>query len=166
MLGYSDSNKDGGILASHWALHGAESRLARLARNRGVRIAFFHGRGGTVGRGAGPTHVFLDALPEGSLLGRMRVTEQGEVIAQKYANRVTASFHLERLLAGVARTSLLHRSGIHAGEAVPQEMEGVWAPVVERSLAAYRSLVEMDGFLPFFRQATPIDAIEQTRIGL
>ncbi len=111
MLGYSDSNKDGGILASHWALHRAERRLARLARQRDVRLAFFHGRGGTVGRGAGPTHVFLAALPAGSLSGRMRVTEQGEVIAQKYSNRVTAAFQLERLLAGVARTSLLHASG-------------------------------------------------------
>jgi phosphoenolpyruvate carboxylase len=161
MLGYSDSNKDGGILASHWGLHRAERRLARLARERGVRLAFFHGRGGTVGRGAGPTHVFLEALPAGSLMGRMRVTEQGEVIAQKYANRVTAAFHLERLLAGVTCTSLLHE----AGEAPPHPLEGVWSLVVERSFQAYRSLVETDGFVTFFRQATPIDAIEQTRIG-
>ncbi|MEK7751755.1 MAG: phosphoenolpyruvate carboxylase, partial [Acidobacteriota bacterium] len=161
MLGYSDSNKDGGILASHWSLHRAERRLTRLARARGVRLAFFHGRGGTVGRGAGPTHVFLDALPAGSLMGRMRVTEQGEVIAQKYANRVTAAFHLERLLAGVTCTSLLHQ----AGEAPPHPLEDVWPLVVERSAQAYRSLVETDGFVAFFRQATPIDAIERTRIG-
>lgn len=161
MLGYSDSNKDGGILASHWGLHRAERRLARLARERGVRLAFFHGRGGTIGRGAGPTNVFLDALPGGSLMGRMRVTEQGEVIAQKYANRVTAAFHLERLLAGVTYTSLLHE----AGEAPPHALEGVWSLVVEQSFRAYRSLVETEGFVMFFRQATPIDAIEQTRIG-
>jgi phosphoenolpyruvate carboxylase len=91
----------------------------------------------------------------------MRVTEQGEVIAQKYANRVTASFHIERLLAGVARTSLVHQ----AGEAQPNALEGVWSRVVERSLKAYRELVEGDGFIPFFRQATPIDVIEQSRIG-
>ena len=161
MLGYSDSNKDGGILASHWALHGAERRLARLARQRDVRLAFFHGRGGTVGRGAGPTHVFLAALPAGSLSGRVRVTEQGEVIAQKYSNRVTAAFQLERLLAGVARTSLLHASG----ETPPHTLERLWPSVVERSFEAYRSLVERDGFVTFFRQATPIDAIEQSRIG-
>ncbi len=161
MLGYSDSNKDGGILASHWGLHEAEARLARVGRKRGVRLEFFHGRGGTIGRGAGPMHVFLDALPCGSLSGRMRVTEQGEVIAQKYANRVTATFHLERLLAGVARTSLLHQSG----EAQPHPLTPVWEEVVGRSFSAYRALVEADGFVDFFRQATPIDAIEQSRIG-
>jgi phosphoenolpyruvate carboxylase len=161
MLGYSDSNKDGGILASHWRIHRAEKQLARLARERGARLTFFHGRGGTIGRGAGPTHVFLDALPDGSLMGRMRVTEQGEVISQKYANRITAAFHLERLLAGVARTSLLHE----AVENPPHALEGRWSMVVQRSYEAYRGLVEGDGFLTFFRQATPIDAIEHARIG-
>jgi len=161
MLGYSDSNKDGGILASHCALHRAEQALARLARQRGVRLAFFHGRGGTVGRGAGPTHVFLEALPAGSLTGHMRVTEQGEVIAQKYSHRVSATFHLERLLAGVTRTSLLHSQG----EAPPHPLEEVWSRVVERSFQAYRGLVESDGFVEFFHQATPIDVIEHTRIG-
>jgi phosphoenolpyruvate carboxylase len=160
-LGYSDSNKDGGILASYWALHEAEARLARVGRNRGVRLEFFHGRGGSIGRGAGPMHVFLDAMPWGSLSGRMRVTEQGEVIAQKYANRVTATFHLERLLAGVARTSMLHQSG----EAQPHPLTPVWAEVVGHSFSAYHALVEADGFIDFFRQATPIDAIEHSRIG-
>ncbi len=161
MLGYSDSNKDGGILASQWSLHRAEQRLARLARRRGVRLAFFHGRGGTVGRGAGPVHVFLEALPAGSLTGRMRVTEQGEVIAQKYAHRLTATYQLERLLAGVARTSLLHR----AGEAPPHPLEQTWTVAVEQSFQAYRRLVETEGFVTFFNQATPIDVIERSRIG-
>ncbi len=161
MLGYSDSNKDGGILASHWALHQAERRLAGVGRERGLRICFFHGRGGTVGRGAGPTHVFLEALPAGSLTGRMRVTEQGEVIGQKYANRVTATFHLERLLAGVTRTTLWHR----AEETPPHALERMWAAVVDRSFRAYRELVEKEGFVTFLRQATPIDVIEQSRIG-
>jgi len=161
MLGYSDSNKDGGILASHWGLHRAETNLARLARTNGHRLAFFHGRGGTIGRGAGPTDVFLAALPAGSLMGRMRVTEQGEVIAQKYANRVTAAFHLERLLSGVTCTTLMHEGG----EGLPHPLEKIWAPVVERSYRAYRDLVDKEGFVTFFRQATPIDAIEQTRIG-
>ena len=161
MLGYSDSNKDGGILASHWEVYRAERRLTRAAEQHGVRLAFFHGRGGTIGRGAGPTDVFLDALPGGTLTGRMRVTEQGEVIAQKYANRVTASFHIERMLAGVARTSLLHGSG----ETQPHALEGVWSAVVQRSLDAYRDLIDRDGFVTFFRQATPIDVIERTRIG-
>ncbi|MDC7784493.1 phosphoenolpyruvate carboxylase [Rhodoplanes sp. TEM] len=161
MLGYSDSNKDGGILASHWGLHLAEERLARVGREHGVRVEFFHGRGGTIGRGAGPTHAFLDALPAGSLSGRMRVTEQGEVISQQYANRVTATFHLERLLAGVVRTTMLHE----AGPVPPHPLRGLWQDVVDESFAAYRRLVEADGFIDFFRSATPIDAIEQARIG-
>ncbi|MFD2183853.1 phosphoenolpyruvate carboxylase [Rhodoplanes azumiensis] len=160
-LGYSDSNKDGGILASHWGLHRAEERLAAVARAHGVRIAFFHGRGGTIGRGAGPTHAFLDALPVGTLQGRLRVTEQGEMIAQQYANRVTATFHLERFLAGVTRTSLLHRGG----PVPPHPLRDVWQEVVAHSYEAYRALVGADGFVDFFRAATPIDAIEQARIG-
>jgi len=161
MLGYSDSNKDGGVLASQWSLHQAERELTAVAKEHDTLLTFFHGRGGTVGRGAGPTHVFLEALPEGSLTGKMRVTEQGEVIAQKYANRVTATFQLERLLAGVTRTTLLHAAP--AQEAQP--LESIWPKVVEKSFQAYRQLVETDGFVTFFRQATPIDAIEQTQLG-
>jgi hypothetical protein len=106
MIGYSDSNKDGGILASHWYLRKAQVRLAGVAREAGIELRFFHGRGGTIGRGAGPTHVFLESLAPGTLHGEIRVTEQGEVIAQKYANRLTAATHLERLLAGVTRWTL------------------------------------------------------------
>jgi phosphoenolpyruvate carboxylase len=161
MLGYSDSNKDGGIFASAWGLYRAERQLSALARRSGLRIAFFHGRGGTVGRGAGPTHVFLEALPPASLMGHLRVTEQGEVISQKYANPVTATYHLERLLAGVARTTLIHDSSLPSSH----DLEDVWDDVVARSYSAYRSLVERPGFVTFFRQATPIDAIEHARIG-
>lgn len=161
MLGYSDSNKDGGILASNWSLYSAERRLMRVARRHGVRLAFFHGRGGTIGRGAGPVHVFLEALPSGSLAGRLRLTEQGEVISQKYANRTTATYQIERLLAGVTRTSLLHATG----EGPPDPLEEMWPLVVEQSFRAYRRLVEMEGFVTFFCQATPIDVIEHSRIG-
>jgi phosphoenolpyruvate carboxylase len=161
MLGYSDSNKDGGVLASQWSLHQAERELTAVAKKHNTRLTFFHGRGGTVGRGAGPTHVFLEALPQGSLTGKMRVTEQGEVIAQKYANRVTATFQLERLLAGVTRTSLLHSVPNHA----TQPLESIWPKVAETSFQAYRKLIETDGFVTFFRQATPIDVIEQTQLG-
>ena len=173
MLGYSDSNKDGGVLASQWALYGAERRLSEVAQANHVRLAFFHGRGGTVGRGAGPTHFFLEALPPGSLTGRMRITEQGEVISQKYANRLTATYHLERLLAGVTRTSLLHQRQLRerqqsperANAFVPHPLEGIWSKVAERSYIAYRELVEEEGFVAFFRAATPIDAVEQTQLG-
>jgi phosphoenolpyruvate carboxylase len=165
MLGYSDSNKDGGVLASQWALYSAERRLSQVAQANHVRLAFFHGRGGTVGRGAGPTHFFLEALPPGSLTGRMRITEQGEVISQKYANRLTATYHLERLLAGVTRTSLLHQRQLRERQQLPHPLEGIWSKVAERSYTAYRDLVEAEGFVAFFREATPIDAVEQTQLG-
>lgn len=162
MVGYSDSNKDGGILASHWCLRTAQRGMSALARQRGIDLRFFHGRGGTLGRGAGPTHVFLEAQPLGALHGEMRVTEQGEVISQKYANRVTAAHHLERLLAGVSAWSLVHA---RRREEPPHAFEEEFGQIAEWSRAAYRALVDGPGFVEFFAQATPIDAIEQTRIG-
>ena len=107
MLGYSDSNKDTGILASQWILKSAQRKLFEVGENHGVKIAFFHGRGGTVGRGAGATHRFLEALPYGSLNGGVRVTEQGEVIAQKYISPATAIANLEWLLAGSLGAQML-----------------------------------------------------------
>ena len=106
MVGYSDSNKDCGIIASQWALHKAQSGLADAGRAHGTKIRFFHGRGGTISRGAGPTHRFLGALPPGSLQGDLRLTEQGETIAQKFAILSTATYNLEILLAGVTGYSM------------------------------------------------------------
>jgi phosphoenolpyruvate carboxylase len=161
MVGYSDSNKDAGILASQWGLHRAQAQIAEVGREFGVSVRFFHGRGGTVSRGAGPTHRFLEALPYGTLCGDIRLTEQGETIAQKYANTTTAAYNLELLLAGVTATTTRHASG-------PQQPHPL-TPLVERmaetSRAAYRRLLDADGFLTFYRQATPIDALEHSRIG-
>ncbi len=161
MVGYSDSNKDAGILASQWALHQAQSRLAAVGADLGVRIRFFHGRGGTVSRGAGPTHRFLDALPHGSLGGDIRLTEQGETIAQKFAHRSTAAYNLELLLAGVTATTCLHGGAV--------EPPNPLTPLVEKlatvSRTAYRALLDSPDFLTFYRQATPIDALEHSRIG-
>ena len=162
MIGYSDSNKDGGILASHWFIRKAQIQLAEAARAAGVELRFFHGRGGTIGRGAGPTHVFLESLAPGTLQGEMRVTEQGEVIAQKYANKLTAAHHLERMLAGVARWTLVHQS---AAQAAPHPAEAVFEQVALASRDAYRRLIETEGFVEFFSQATPLDAIESSHIG-
>ena len=160
MLGYSDSNKDTGILASQWILKSAQSKLVDVGADHGVKITFFHGRGGTVGRGAGPTHRFLEALPEGSLNGGLRVTEQGEVIAQKYNTKATATANLEWLLAGSLGAQLLAPK-IAANEPVDLAMERL----AKLSRAAYRELLDADGFMQFYREATPIDAIEQSRIG-
>lgn len=161
MIGYSDSNKDAGILASQWGLQRAQSRLAKLGREAGVRVEFFHGRGGTISRGAGPTHRFLDALPHGSLTGGIRLTEQGETIAQKFGNFSTATYNLELLLAGVTATTLSHSSDTSTDEGLAP----VFDQLAETSRKAYRALVEADGFLAFYRQATPIDALEHSRIG-
>ncbi|MGJ8638765.1 MAG: phosphoenolpyruvate carboxylase [Opitutaceae bacterium] len=160
MLGYSDSNKDTGILASQWILKSAQSKLFEVGENHGVKVTFFHGRGGTVGRGAGPTHRFLEALPEGSLNGGLRVTEQGEVIAQKYNTPATATANLEWLLAGSLGAQLLAKKQ-EATPVIDKAME----TLAISSRATYRKLLEADGFIEFYRQATPIDAIEQSRIG-
>jgi phosphoenolpyruvate carboxylase len=161
MVGYSDSNKDSGIFASQWGLQKAQARLAQLGRDAGVRIRFFHGRGGTVSRGAGPTHRFLEALPNHSLSGDIRLTEQGETIAQKFGHFVTATYNLELLLAGVAATTIEHERSAPASPPL--------APVLERlsrsSQHAYRRLLDTEDFITFYRQATPIDALEHSRIG-
>lgn len=161
MIGYSDSNKDAGILASQWGLHRAQAELVRVAGESGVRLRFFHGRGGTISRGAGPTHRFLEALPHGSLHGDLRVTEQGETIAQKYANKITAAFNLELLLAGATLTTLRHRR--RASE--PPVHAEIAGRLAETSTAAYRALLQSEGFMDFYTQATPLDALEHSRIG-
>lgn len=161
MVGYSDSNKDGGLMASFWALYRAQAAMTEVGRARGVRIRFFHGRGGTISRGAGPTHRFLKALPAGALDGDLRITEQGEVIAQKYANRVTAGYNLELLLSGVTRTTLLDRYA----PAAPHTLAATLDQLAAWSRTAYTELIAAEGFLTFFRQATPVDALEESQIG-
>jgi phosphoenolpyruvate carboxylase len=164
MIGYSDSNKDGGILASLWGLYRAQRALAEVGDRGGVRVRFFHGRGGSTSRGAGPTHRFVKSLPEDALRFDLRMTEQGETIAQKYANHATAVHHAELLVANVLRASVLARDGGSAPEEAAA-LERDMSVLAERSFAAYRELVTREGFVRFFRQATPIDVIEQSRIG-
>jgi phosphoenolpyruvate carboxylase len=159
MIGYSDSNKDGGIIASQWHLLHAQRTLTRVARDHGVRLRFFHGRGGTISRGAGPTHHFLEALPPASLAAGLRVTEQGETIAQKYANLISAVYNLELLFAGAAARSL------HSSKDDDPRQDAILAFLSEASRSEYRSLVDAEGFLSFYSQATPIDVIEASRIG-
>ncbi|MBC2607417.1 phosphoenolpyruvate carboxylase [Pelagicoccus albus] len=160
MLGYSDSNKDSGIIASQWGLFNAQSKLIALGKKHGVSIRFFHGRGGTVSRGAGPTHRFLEALPEGSLTPGTRVTEQGEVIAQKYGNFLTAARSLELLVAGSVGPQLSESQNTPT-----EELTEAMSFLSEYSAEKYRSLLHEEDFLTFYRQATPIDALEQSRIG-
>ncbi|QXE89802.1 phosphoenolpyruvate carboxylase [Geomonas subterranea] len=161
MVGYSDSNKDGGIMASLWGLYRAQEAMLAVARRQGVRLRFFHGRGGTISRGAGPTSRFLRGLPEGSASGDLRLTEQGEVISQKYSNPLNAAYHLELLLAGTAGVSIPQRGGPGPGH----PLEPVMDRLAQRSRLAYQRLLASEGFVTFFRQATPIDVIESSSIG-
>jgi len=161
MIGYSDSNKDAGLLCSQWALHRSQRGILKAARDQGVAARFFHGRGGTVSRGAGPTHRFLEALPRGTLSGDLRVTEQGEVIGQKYGTVATAGHNLELLLAGTTLTSLLPEDALEDDPA----MAAIFDILSRESMASYRTLIETPGFLEYFRQATPIDAVERSTIG-
>ena len=161
MLGYSDSAKDGGLLASRWALQCAQRDLLALASEAGVRIAFFHGRGGSVSRGGGKTERAVIAAPRGTVDGVLRVTEQGEVIHRKYGIRALALRNLEQTAGAVLRASLRPRR--------PDGREIGWREVATAlagvSRERYRALVRGDGFDAYFRAATPIDVIERLRIG-
>lgn len=174
MIGYSDSNKDGGILASLWSLNIAQRKLTETGKKEGVRIRFFHGRGGTIGRGAGPTHRFISGLPTGTLQGDLRLTEQGEVIAQKYANFKTAIYQLELLLAGTAGQTLgifneNYSSDPAVSDRTNKNLENLLHPVITRlanyGLKSYQDLVRSDQFVSFYSEATPIDVIERSSIG-
>jgi len=162
MVGYSDSNKDCGIVASQCALHRAQRELSSTIQKHGVRPIFFHGRGGTVGRGAGPTHWFMEALPHGSLSGGMRMTEQGETIAQKYAHIGSAAYNAELLIASAAAATARHRST--ESRAHPA-LEPLFEQLAADSRDAYRAFLKAPDFMKFYRQATPIDALENARIG-
>ena len=161
MLGYSDSNKDSGMLTSQWALHCAQKSISSVADKLGVEVRYFHGRGGTISRGAGPTHRFLESLPHQTIRGDVRLTEQGETIAQKYANRITATYNLELLLAGVTGITLRQRN---IREPV-DDAASLVGRLSELSCERYRGLLKMEGFIDFFRSATPIDALELSSIG-
>lgn len=161
MLGYSDSNKDCGILAAQFALQRAQIALTAIGRKCQVNLSFFHGRGGTISRGAGPTHWFMAALPNGAMSGGFRMTEQGETIAQKYANLANATYNLELLLAGAAVTTAQHRHLPPAEDPCQDYMARLGAS----SQQAYQKFLKADGFIEFYRQATVIDALENSRIG-
>jgi phosphoenolpyruvate carboxylase len=162
MVGYSDSSKDGGIAASRWALQRAIEEMVQVARRHAVRVLFFHGRGGTVGRGGGKTHRAVLAAPAGSVAGRLRVTEQGEVIDERYGMRGIALRELERMAGAVALASL-ERKG--RGSPLPDWRETMES-VARESRRAYRGLVyEEPRFVSYFRTATPIDVIERLPIG-
>ena len=162
MIGYSDSNKDGGIIASTWYLYDAQVKLSEVARKHGVRLRFFHGKGGTISRGAGPTHWFIRSLPVSTMNGLIRMTEQGETIERKYANKVNAAYNMELLLAGLTSQTLMNLTGSTHDNASKNSLFGYLA---RESYKAFTTLTNHPSFIDFYRQATPIDAIEMSKIG-
>jgi phosphoenolpyruvate carboxylase len=162
MLGYSDSNKDGGYLTANWAIYRAQSELVAVARAAGVSLRFFHGRGGTVGRGGGPSYDAVLAQPPGAVNGSLRLTEQGEVIAARYADRDQARRSLEAL---VSATALATADGVTNATEDPAFTDTMRA-LSDVSLRAYRTLVyETPGFVELFRAITPIREISTLNIG-
>ncbi|ABM13514.1 MULTISPECIES: phosphoenolpyruvate carboxylase [Mycolicibacterium] len=163
MLGYSDSNKDGGYLAANWALYRAELDLVESARRTGIRLRLFHGRGGTVGRGGGPSYDAILAQPPGAVQGSLRLTEQGEVIAAKYAEPRIARRNLETLLAATLEATLLDVEGL--GDAANPAYE-VLDDLAARAQRAYAELVhETPGFVEYFKASTPVSEIGALNIG-
>ncbi|MBI5879073.1 MAG: phosphoenolpyruvate carboxylase [Chloroflexi bacterium] len=160
MIGYSDSNKDGGYLAANWALYEAQAQIACVCRLHGVKFTLFHGRGGTAARGGGPANRAIRAQPPGTVDGRLRMTEQGETISARYANAELAHRHLEQITSAVLLAS--------AGDGAPPDdgWRAAMAGMAATARDTYRALVfETPEFLAFWRQATPLDEISRLRIG-
>ena len=163
MIGYSDSNKDGGYLTANWALYQAQERMVAVARDAGVRLRLFHGRGGTVGRGGGPAYEAILAQPPGSVDGQLRITEQGEMVAAKYSHPASARRNLETLVAATLVASA-RGDGDLGGDAVP--FTAAMDALAADALRAYRSLVyEEPAFAGFFAAITPIGEIATLNVG-
>lgn len=163
MLGYSDSNKDGGYLAANWALYRAELDLVESAQKTGIRLRLFHGRGGTVGRGGGPSYDAILAQPPGAVKGSLRLTEQGEIIAAKYAEPRIAHRNLETLVAATLESTLLDVEGL--GDTAEPAYE-VLDDLAARAQRAYSELVhETPGFVEYFKASTPVSEIGALNIG-
>lgn len=164
MLGYSDSNKDGGFLTSNWELYKAEISLVELFNQAKIKLRLFHGRGGTVGRGGGPTYQAIMAQPHGTVDGQIRLTEQGEIIANKYADPKVGKQHLETLIAATIDATLFPADAIETKKR--RTFEHVMEELSTTAMSSYRNLVyETPGFAEYFFSATPISEIAQLNIG-
>ncbi|MBI3169461.1 MAG: phosphoenolpyruvate carboxylase, partial [Chloroflexi bacterium] len=161
MIGYSDSNKDGGYLMANWYLYQAQEEITRVAAKHKIKLTIFHGRGGTIARGGGPANNAIRAQPAGSIQGRFRVTEQGEIIASRYANPGLAHRHLEQIASAVILASMPQKE-----EYVPAHWRGTMEKISQAGLRAYHSLVyETPSFIEFWESATPLDEIKRLQIG-
>jgi len=166
MLGYSDSNKDGGFLTSNWELYKAEIDLVKIFADAKVKLRLFHGRGGTVGRGGGPSYEAILAQPPGTVNGQIRLTEQGEIIASKFSNAEIGRRNLELLVAATLEASLMPHPAAGAQSERLAGFEAVMAELSERAYRAYRDLVyDTPGFTDYFFAATPIAEIAELNLG-
>jgi phosphoenolpyruvate carboxylase len=163
MIGYSDSNKDGGYLTSNWELHLAQTRLTQVGKSTGIPISFFHGRGGSISRGGAPSERAIAAQPSDSVHGQMRITEQGEVVSSKFANRGTALYHMELLVSSVIGHSL--RSASEQQEKDCESFSEAFQSLSEYSFLAYRNLVEQPGLLEYYEAASPVEELSLLNIG-
>ena len=163
MIGYSDSNKDGGFLTSNWELYKAQIKLTRLGQETGVPIAFFHGRGGSVSRGGAPTGRAIAAQPAGSIRGRMRITEQGEVVSYKYANRGTAQYQIELLAASIVEHTI--KSEREEALVARSEFDEAMEALSGAAQAAYRNLIDHPDLLTYFQSASPLEEISLLNMG-
>ena len=163
MLGYSDSNKENGFLAANWSLHRNQKRLAAITDDHDIELRLFHGRGGSISRGGGSMNEALLALPTETITGQVKFTEQGEAISEKYANPRIAERNLEQMLDAQIRAR--HRALTGGGPEAPEAWHGPLATAADAAHEAYRDLLDTDGFVTYFEQATPIAVIENLNLG-
>ena len=163
MIGYSDSNKENGYLAANWQLDRSQRRLAEITEDYGVELKLFHGRGGTISRGGGPMNDALLALPQETVTGEVKFTQQGEAIAEKYGNAHIARRELGQMLNAQIRARHAHVSEPHP--TLPEPWVGAMDEMAETARQTYRSLLETDGFVSYFEQTTPIKTIESLNLG-
>jgi len=161
MLGYSDSNKDGGTIASKWNLYKAEKALSAVGRKNGIDIFFFHGTGGTISRGGGKYHRFLESMPTNTVNGTIKLTVQGETMAQLFGNPLTATYNLNALASGVAKQTILSKENTDEASFPIEIMEFL----SQKSCEHYKDLIETPGFIDFYGKATCIDVLEKSKIG-
>jgi phosphoenolpyruvate carboxylase len=161
MLGYSDSNKDGGILASRWNIYKAEKRLTEIGDKHNVKLCYFHGIGGTISRGGGQYNRFMESMPSKAVSGNVKLTIQGETISQQLANPLNATYNLEMLLSGTARQAMRGRRVPKGGEFPFEILErlATW------SADYFQTLINHPDFITFYGEATPIDVLEQSKMG-
>lgn len=161
MLGYSDSNKDGGTIASKWNLYKAEKSLSEVGKKNNTEIYFFHGTGGTISRGGGKYHRFIESMPDNTVSGTLKITVQGESLAQLFGNPMTAMYNLNALSSGVARHNIKNKLNTEEINYPLDTMDFL----AQKSFEHYRELIETPGFINFYSKATCIDVLEKSKIG-